>query len=87
MDYRSPILQFEGRISSLEAKVQQDKETLDDHETLIRKLDTTLSTVVSQVSQIRNALYVLAFVVSCNIPAVQSVSAGFSEAVKHFILP
>lgn len=61
------------RIAVLETREEQTEAKLEAHDILIRKLDGQLSTIVVEVKQIRNALYVMAVAIMANVPQVAEV--------------
>lgn len=60
------VAKAEERVDSLDSRVQQ-------HDSDLRALAKQMTKLVDEVRQIRNALYLLAAMVSANIPAVESL--------------
>lgn len=62
------------RMERIESKQRHTRRTLSLHERTLKALDHKVSTLVDQVRQIRNALYMMAFAISCNIPGLKGLA-------------
>ncbi len=70
------------RIAVLETKEEVLAGRVDAHEELIQKLDEKLSTLVGEVRQIRNALYLMALSILANIPALAAAIEAILRVLK-----
>lgn len=66
-------LDFSSRISSLEQGRDYVEKEVASHEHLLKDLDGKMNSLVADVKQIRNALYLMALGIAANVPAVQSL--------------
>lgn len=65
-------LDFENRLSSGEGKLHEMDKTLLAHDIMLKAVQDDVSTLVKEIKQIRNALYVMAAAMAANIPALAS---------------
>ena len=74
-------LEVASRLSTHETKIEHLAEEVGKHESLISEMKEKMSTLVTEVKQIRNALYFMAAALAANVPAFNSLL----EIIKHFL--
>lgn len=74
-------MRFTENISELKTEQTQIKETVDSHSAMIGGMKEQLTTVVAEIKQIRNALYVMATTLAANLPMAQDAVRG----IKHLL--
>ena len=74
-------LELVGRLATVETKTEVHAQELAAHDALLSQMDKQVGTLVSEVRQIRNALYALALAAAANVPALQ----GLGESLKHML--
>lgn len=72
--FQDLITRTAERVDTLDVRVNQ-------HELDLKDFGKQVDALVTEVQKIRNALYLLALMVSANIPAVASIAGWF----KHFL--
>lgn len=71
-------LEMSERIATLEQQRKDLRDKVSEHEAEIRSVKTDITHIVNDVRQIRNALYVMAVALACNVPFVAKI-------LEHFI--
>ena len=69
------------RIKELEVRVEQLTTDVVKHDDLIDNIQVNLQTLIHQVTQIRNALYLMALAIASNIPALQKIMTALSTLI------
>lgn len=63
-------MEFAERLTELEVTQRDISKDVAKHDALLDEMGTKLTTLVLEVKQIRNALYVMAAAVAANVPAL-----------------
>lgn len=63
-------LEFAERLTELEVTQRDMSKDVAKHDALLDEMGTKLTTLVLEVKQIRNALYLMAAAVAANVPAL-----------------
>lgn len=64
---------FAERITKAESELEHHAITLRSHDRLINEMSDKIGVIVDEMRQIRNALYIMATVISLTIPALQDL--------------
>ena len=75
-------LDMTERVSRVETEQDNMKEVVQKHEALLDAMNGKLTKLVSEVGQIRNALYVMAAAIAANIPAIADLFNSIKLLLK-----
>jgi flagellar motility protein MotE (MotC chaperone) len=82
-DYKMDnILHITERLRALEVKEEELRKQSDEHNAIIKELENSIMGIVSEMKQIRNALYLMAFTIACNVPVVSDLFTKIQMVMK-----
>jgi len=70
------------RLAMLEVKSENAEETLRSHSEQLDRMDRALTSLLGEVKQIRNALYIMAIGIAANIPALSNLLTSLKAILK-----